>query len=294
MSLDLLYGLFTDFVCETVKTELTFDFNQKINKLPFNFNMLEQEEKDDFIRSRQNALKDNLKAISCKTSKERFWNATKLIFCDVVMQPDKVTCTLSSHFAMLRCLQRFARRSEISTFVCREKLSVARSAYENPSHHHFHIMITPNSKTQPTLEKFVLCYTNLLTDKPRDELFIEMKDMRAFHPVFEMPCYFQLLFLCAVLAQMKKLYVHIKFDAGVYFQYLTIFDDAFEVIDIEDGDTSGTKTGCHTLKMSYFNTLDNSEFKFWQHEVFVRNFVTYNLKNETLTFFLGTGRHQSV
>ena len=73
ISSDLIYGMFVEFVAKTSAKEISTKFETNMEVLPFNINHLEPEDREEFFKSKQEAMEAEKNGV-CQTSKDRFWN----------------------------------------------------------------------------------------------------------------------------------------------------------------------------------------------------------------------------
>lgn len=209
--------------------------------------------------------------VECKTSQAVFWQYSKVLIEGIKMSASKVR--LPNRFAMTTSLRRLGQKVYMSTGSLQTQVSHVVEAYSEERYHRLHWLLTPQTQRGADRDSHCIAFYDLSSATLSALSIVQyayVKHAAQMHPIFTKPAWVELLFLTVILAKQKDLYIHFKFQTGLHYQYLTVYEQSFEVLDeIEAPDVNNSHNGARSTFMKnvvHEDDYQNGRSPQWQYE----------------------------
>jgi len=178
-----------------------------------------------------------------------FWDVTKYLLSTrkhnqlhgVVVHQTKVE--LPNRYDTTMLVRTLGQRIFNLTQPLQPELHDLPTAYANPLHYQLFLVITPNMRKSTIQEECILSLYNTTASGGVHDVNSQLtlvrwgdlgKQPAWDHPLFQQACWRDLVFKVAALASYRSLYINFNFHVGHHYQYLDIFEQAFELVRREE------------------------------------------------------------
>jgi len=197
----------------------------------------------------------------------KFWSISSLVI-------DGIKCTtahviMPCRFAVSQCLKRLPGKIQLASLPLQTRLSQVRTAYANHEFHRLHLIVTSHmcrsQPPNPIKDDCAIAFYNVTENGgllPSSKVeYVRLCDMKIIHPMFELECWKHMIFMVAGLANVCSLYIHFRFNAGLFHQYILIHDQNMEVkFESETPHGIGDVKSCiYTTLLS--NTVEEKDYR---------------------------------